>query len=112
MYTCSHVYIHVSTNLHIYISESLYICKHAIIKTVLFEEREDGERYAGLLEAQDFPVPQVCVAVCCSVLQRVAACCSVLQCIALCCSERYAGLQEAQDFSVPHVCVAACCSVL
>jgi len=26
---------------------------------VLFEEREDGERYAGLLEAQDFPVPQV-----------------------------------------------------
>jgi len=27
----------------------------------------------------------VCVAVCCSVLQRVAVCCSVLQCVAICC---------------------------
>ena len=27
-----------------------------------------------------------CVAVCCSVLQRVAACCSVLQRVAVCCS--------------------------
>lgn len=26
---------------------------------VLFEEQEDAERYAGLLEAQDFPAPQV-----------------------------------------------------
>jgi len=26
---------------------------------VLFEDREEGERYAGLLEAQDFPPPQV-----------------------------------------------------
>ena len=29
---------------------------------------------------------QVCVAVCCSVLQCVAVCCSVLQCVAVCCS--------------------------
>ena len=29
---------------------------------------------------------RVCVAVCCSVLQRVAVCCSVLQCVAVCCS--------------------------
>ena len=29
----------------------------------------------------------LCVAVCCSVLQRVAACCSVLQRVAACCSE-------------------------
>jgi len=28
----------------------------------------------------------LCVAVCCSVLQRVAVCCSVLQCVAVCCS--------------------------
>jgi len=28
----------------------------------------------------------LCVAVCCSVLQRVAVCCSVLHCLALCCS--------------------------
>jgi len=27
-----------------------------------------------------------CVAVCCSVLQRVAVCCSVLQCVAVCCN--------------------------
>ena len=40
----------------------------------------------------------VCVAVCCSVLQRVAACCSVMQCVAMCCSV----LQ----------CVAVRCSVL
>lgn len=26
---------------------------------LLFEERDDAERYAGLLEAQDFPVPSV-----------------------------------------------------
>lgn len=26
---------------------------------LLFEERDDAERYAGLLEAQDFPVPTV-----------------------------------------------------
>jgi len=40
----------------------------------------------------------MCVAVCCSVLQRVAACCSVLQCAAVCCSV----LQ----------CVAVCCNLL
>ena len=28
----------------------------------------------------------ICVAVCCSVLQCVAVCCSVLQCVAVCCS--------------------------
>jgi len=28
----------------------------------------------------------MCVAVCCSVLQCVAVCCSVLQCVAVCCS--------------------------
>ena len=28
----------------------------------------------------------LCVAVCCSVLQRAAVCCSVLQCVAVCCS--------------------------
>jgi len=28
---------------------------------------------------------EVCVAVCCSVLQFVDACCSVLQCVAVCC---------------------------
>jgi len=28
----------------------------------------------------------MCVAVCCSMLQRVAACCSVLQRVAVCCS--------------------------
>ena len=26
---------------------------------LLFEERDDAERYAGLLEAQDFPLPTV-----------------------------------------------------
>jgi len=29
------------------------------LQVVLFEEQEDAERYAGLLEAQDFPAPQV-----------------------------------------------------
>ena len=28
----------------------------------------------------------LCVAACCSVLQRVAVCCSALQCVAVCCS--------------------------
>jgi len=32
------------------------------------------------------PDVEVCVAVCCSVLQCVAVCCSVLQCVAVCCS--------------------------
>ena len=50
-----------------------------------------------------------CVAVCCSVLQRVAACCSVcsvLHCVAVCCSV----LQfEAVCCSVLH-CVAVYCN--
>jgi len=31
-------------------------------------------------------VSQICVTMCCSVLQCVAVCCSVLQCVAVCCS--------------------------
>ena len=41
---------------------------------------------------------ELCVAVCCGVLQRVAVCCSVLWCVAVCC-----GVLQ---------CVAVCCSVL
>ena len=43
--------------------------------------------------------PEVCDAVCCSVLQRVAACCSVLQRVAECCKRVASVLQ-------------VCCSVL
>jgi len=32
-----------------------------------------------------FAVAGTCVAVCCSVLQRVAVCCSVVQRVAVCC---------------------------
>jgi len=43
-----------------------------------------------------------CIAVCCSVLQRVAACFNVLQCVAVSCSVCCSALQ----------CVVVCCSVL
>ena len=47
---------------------------------------------------------QACVAVYCSVLQRVAACCSVLQC-------HLYGFVE-NNLLHEQACVAACCSVL
>jgi hypothetical protein len=36
---------------------SLELGGHTVV--LLFEERDDADRYAGLLEAQDFPVPSV-----------------------------------------------------
>ena len=53
-------------------------------------------------------VIQVCVAVCCSVLQRVAVCCSVLQCVAVFCSM----LQYGAVCCSVLQCFAVCCSVL
>ena len=67
----------------------------------------------------------ICVAVCCSVLQRVAVCCSVLQCVAafcnvlqcvaVCCSVlqcvTYEWVIESRHMYVLQ-CVAVCCSVL
>ena len=32
---------------------------HGVTVVLLFEDRDDAERYAGLLEAQDFPEPSV-----------------------------------------------------
>ena len=56
---------------------------------------------------------EVCVAACCSVLQRVAACCSVLQCVAVAIVRP--DLTH-HDRRCVEVCVlqrvAACCSVL
>ena len=53
-------------------------------------------------------LPQVCVAVYCSVLQRVAVCCSVLQC-----SPRMICARSATCFRRSMLqCVAVCCSVL
>ena len=58
-----------------------------------------------------------CVAVCCSVLQRVVVRCSVLQCVAVCCNILQRSLQcvtvsgdvEIDDNVVKsHVCVCAC----
>ena len=49
-----------------------------------------------------------CVAVCCSVLQRVVVCCSVLQCVEVCCSV----LQRVVVCYSLLQCVAVCCSVL
>jgi len=42
-------------------------------------ELEDVSSLMSLAELKSLIELQVCVAVCCSVLQRVAACCSVLQ---------------------------------
>jgi len=56
-------------------------------------------------------VMQMCVAVCCSVLQCVAACCSVLQCVAA----RHLGdysVIAPRRILVQVMCVAVCCSVL
>ena len=53
---------------------------------------------AKAASATDYGKEVQCVAVCCSVLQRVVVCCSVLQCVAVCCSV----LQR----------VVVCCSVL
>jgi len=56
---------------------------------------------------------ELCVAVCCSVLQRVAACCSVLQCL------QWEGAVDEYIGDVGRVvcccvllCVAVCCSAL
>jgi len=60
--------------------------------TAELQQRDMGDE--GALDSHE----QVCVAVCCRVLQCVAVCCRVLQCIAACSSV----LQH----------VAVCCSVL
>ena len=57
-----------------------------------------------------------CVAVCCSVLQRVAGYCSMLQCVAVCqCvtqnSNHWSSRSETSHLSVMQG-VAQCCSVL
>jgi len=49
-----------------------------------------------------------CVAVCCSVLQRVAVCRSVPWCVAVCCSV----LQCVAVYCSVSQCVAECCSEL
>jgi len=46
-----------------------------------------------------------CVAVCCSVLQRVAVCCSVLQCVAVCCSVLQCVPNGAQSCVMSCVCM-------
>jgi len=50
----------------------------------------------------------LCVAVCCSVLQCLAIRCNVLQCVAVCCSV----LQYVAMCCSVLQCVAVCCSVL
>jgi len=59
---------------------------------------------------------QVCVAACCSVLQRVSACCSVLQCVAVgccvCCNlSSFLIAQPPTNIRCVLQCVAVCCSV-
>jgi len=70
---------------YIYIAFFSFVCNDSFI------------RVPRLFYVYAMPYSYVCVAVCCSVLQRVAVCCSVLQCVAVCCSV----LQR----------VAVCCSV-
>jgi len=60
-----------------------------------------------------------CVAVCCSVLQRVAMYCSVLRCIAVCCGVLEAMMRwHADDGEDPFgtecvlQCAAVCCGLL
>jgi len=52
---------------------------------------------------------QVCVAVCCSVLQCVAVCCSVLQCVNVLMIEE---VMWRSGCRCVLQCVAVCCSVL
>ena len=54
-----------------------------------------------------YVLENLCVAVCCSVLQCVAVCCSVLQCVAVCCSV----LQCVVVCYSVLQCVVLCCSV-
>jgi len=61
---------------------------------------------------------QVCVAVCCSVLQYFAVCCNVLQCVAVCCSVLPLYSVRQIQLMLSPLCrfvlrrVAVCCSVL
>jgi len=64
---------------------------------------EELENERKKLEDDKSQVDRKCVAVCCSVLQRVAACCSVLQS-----SKKL----EDNKSQFDHKCVAVCCSVL
>ena len=48
-------------------------------------------------------VKRTCVAVCCSVLQRVAACCSVLQHVAVCCSDRNHQSRQTYAWVTSHI---------
>ena len=56
------------------------------------------------------PLSSCCVAVCCSVLQRVAVCCSVFQCVAVCCGVWQCALQRVLQFVLQCVlqCVLYC----
>ena len=53
---------------------------HCILKIV---ELSCDDRKKSFSEHSQKTALHECVAVCCSVLQRVAVCCSVLQCVAL-----------------------------
>ena len=60
---CMCLWAHECVFLCLYDGRELWVqlrVREGYINTVvLFEDREDAERYAGLLEAQDFPAPQV-----------------------------------------------------
>ena len=76
----------------IVIHEIINICVHSKKKKTLLHERiEEEERGAEVccykwmkLLARSEEV--LCVAVCCSMMQRAVVCCNVLQCVAVCCS--------------------------
>jgi len=53
-------------------------------------------------------VSWACVAVWCSVLQRVAVCCRVLQCVAGCCSVTHKSDSTSLSMLLSWACVAVC----
>jgi len=94
----TYLYMYIYIDIHIYIYIYIYVCVYIYIYihviTYLFiiniqlisDTFEDIFKEVPPPSAEALKELEVCVAVCCSVLQHVAVCCSMLQCVAVCCS--------------------------
>jgi len=100
IYTCICVYIHImyvyitiwtqGTNSRRFRSHSILYSIHSDVTCVYINiyRRGKGHKFAKVHGGRVLSVLQ-CVAVCCSMMQRVTMYHSVLHCVALCCSALY-----------------------
>ena len=113
MYICVYILTHAARGIQVYI---LKVSCSGIALWHIMTHR--GTCVLHIKDDRVLQCVQVCVAVCCSVLQRVAACCRVLQCVAVCCrvlpcvEVRCSALQCAVLSCSVMLCIAVCCRIL